>query len=139
MVVLLFLPPWRRREWLQDATSAPRAHGLHDAFAASLSCVLPDFFAAARSGRCTTKPAFLTNCCLRTPCPPCSAACQSSLCPHSCPTFWGLQAHRPRPGTARGESGASVPGALQPALIAAPPPGPRGQDAGMGPEAGVRT
>uniref|UniRef100_A0A8D2DZ86 Interleukin-17 receptor C n=1 Tax=Sciurus vulgaris TaxID=55149 RepID=A0A8D2DZ86_SCIVU len=45
VVVLLFSPGAVAacREWLQGGAAAPGAHGPHDAFAASLSCVLPDF------------------------------------------------------------------------------------------------
>ncbi|XP_059879013.1 interleukin-17 receptor C isoform X2 [Delphinus delphis] len=53
VVVLLFSPGAVAlcREWLQDATSAPGAHGPHDAFAASLSCLLPDFLQGRAPGR----------------------------------------------------------------------------------------
>ncbi|XP_021116127.1 interleukin-17 receptor C isoform X3 [Heterocephalus glaber] len=53
VVVLLFSPGAVAlcREWLQDGPPAPRAHGPHDAFAASLSCVLPDFLQGRASGR----------------------------------------------------------------------------------------
>ncbi|XP_060017209.1 interleukin-17 receptor C isoform X17 [Lagenorhynchus albirostris] len=53
VVVLLFSPGAVAlcREWLQDANSAPGAHGPHDAFAASLSCLLPDFLQGRAPGR----------------------------------------------------------------------------------------
>ncbi|XP_007192612.3 interleukin-17 receptor C isoform X7 [Balaenoptera acutorostrata] len=53
VVVLLFSPGAVAlcREWLQDATSAAGAHGPHDAFAASLSCLLPDFLQGRAPGR----------------------------------------------------------------------------------------
>ncbi|XP_004368726.1 interleukin-17 receptor C [Trichechus manatus latirostris] len=53
VVVLLFSPGAVAlcREWLQDGASAPRAHAPHDAFAASLSCVLPDFLQGRAPGR----------------------------------------------------------------------------------------
>ncbi|XP_060164412.1 interleukin-17 receptor C isoform X11 [Globicephala melas] len=53
VVVLLFSPGAVALccEWLQDATSAPGAHGPHDAFAASLSCLLPDFLQGRAPGR----------------------------------------------------------------------------------------
>lgn len=53
MVVLLFSPGAVAlcREWLQDGASAPGAHGPHDSFAASLSCVLPDFLQGRAPGR----------------------------------------------------------------------------------------
>lgn len=53
VVVLLFSPGAVAlcREWLQDGPPAPGAHGPHDAFAASLSCVLPDFLQGRAPGR----------------------------------------------------------------------------------------
>lgn len=54
VVVLLFSPGAVAlcSEWLQDAAAAaPGAHGPHDAFAASLSCVLPDFSQGRAQGR----------------------------------------------------------------------------------------
>ncbi|XP_014306825.1 interleukin-17 receptor C isoform X3 [Myotis lucifugus] len=54
MVILLFSPGAVAlcQEWLQDGTSAaPGAHRPHDAFAASLSCVLPDFLQGRAPGR----------------------------------------------------------------------------------------
>ncbi|KAM5281087.1 interleukin-17 receptor C [Ctenodactylus gundi] len=50
VVVLLFSPGAVAlcQEWLQDGPSAP---GAHDAFAASLSCVLPDFLQGRAAGR----------------------------------------------------------------------------------------
>ncbi|KAM4800077.1 interleukin-17 receptor C isoform X1 [Urocitellus parryii] len=54
VVVLLFSPGAVAlcREWLQDgAAAAPGAYGPHDAFAASLSCVLPDFSQGRAPGR----------------------------------------------------------------------------------------
>ncbi|KAM8758954.1 interleukin-17 receptor C isoform 3-T3 [Rhynchonycteris naso] len=53
MVVLLFSPGAVAlcREWLQDGASPPGEHGPHDAFAASLSCVLPDFLQGRALGR----------------------------------------------------------------------------------------
>ncbi|XP_054451905.1 interleukin-17 receptor C isoform X2 [Pteronotus mesoamericanus] len=53
MVVLLFSPGAVAlcREWLQDGASTPEVHGPHDAFAASLSCVLPDFLQGRAPGR----------------------------------------------------------------------------------------
>ncbi|XP_012502388.1 PREDICTED: interleukin-17 receptor C isoform X8 [Propithecus coquereli] len=53
MVVLLFSPGAVAlcSEWLQDPAPAPGAHGPHDAFAASLSCVLPDFLQGRAPGR----------------------------------------------------------------------------------------
>ncbi|XP_020925468.1 interleukin-17 receptor C [Sus scrofa] len=53
VVVLLFSPGAVAmcHEWLQDAASAPGAHGPHDAFTASLSCVLPDFLQGRAPGR----------------------------------------------------------------------------------------
>ncbi|KAK2091483.1 Interleukin-17 receptor C [Saguinus oedipus] len=63
MVILLFSPgavslcsEWLQDgasapQWLQDEVSAPGAQGPHDAFRASLSCVLPDFLQGRASGR----------------------------------------------------------------------------------------
>ncbi|KAM6161720.1 interleukin-17 receptor C isoform 2-T2 [Erethizon dorsatum] len=53
VVVLLFSPGAVAlcREWLQGGPPVPGAHGPHDAFAASLSCVLPDFLQGRAPGR----------------------------------------------------------------------------------------
>ncbi|XP_030657902.1 interleukin-17 receptor C isoform X4 [Nomascus leucogenys] len=53
VVVLLFSPGAVAlcSEWLQDGVSEPGAHGPHDAFRASLSCVLPDFLQGRAPGR----------------------------------------------------------------------------------------
>ncbi|XP_048212200.1 interleukin-17 receptor C isoform X2 [Perognathus longimembris pacificus] len=53
VVVLLFSPGAVAlcREWLQDGAGAPEARGPHDAFAASLNCVLPDFRQGRAPGR----------------------------------------------------------------------------------------
>lgn len=53
MVILLFSPGAVAlcQEWLQDGTLAPGAQCPHDAFAASLSCVLPDFLQGRAPGR----------------------------------------------------------------------------------------
>nr|XP_055200680.1 interleukin-17 receptor C isoform X5 [Nyctereutes procyonoides] len=53
VVVLLFSPGAVAlcHEWLQGAASASAPHGPHDAFAASLSCVLPDFLQGRAPGR----------------------------------------------------------------------------------------
>nr|XP_044989680.1 interleukin-17 receptor C isoform X2 [Jaculus jaculus] len=54
VVVLLFSPGAVAlcQQWLQDAASASeQAPGPHDAFAASLSCVLPDFLQGRAPGR----------------------------------------------------------------------------------------
>ncbi|XP_024906563.1 interleukin-17 receptor C isoform X3 [Pteropus alecto] len=53
VVVLLFSPGAVAlcREWMQDGASATGAHGPHDAFAASLNCVLPDFMQGRAPGR----------------------------------------------------------------------------------------
>ncbi|KAK2490095.1 hypothetical protein MC885_017864 [Smutsia gigantea] len=52
-VVLLFSPGAVALccEWMQDGTSAPGVRGPHDAFTASLSCVLPDFLQGRAPGR----------------------------------------------------------------------------------------
>ncbi|XP_063081314.1 interleukin-17 receptor C isoform X7 [Cavia porcellus] len=53
VVVLLFSPGAVAlcRQWLQGGPPVPGAHGPHDAFAASLSCVLPDFLQGRAPGR----------------------------------------------------------------------------------------
>nr|XP_035935726.1 interleukin-17 receptor C isoform X3 [Halichoerus grypus] len=53
VVVLLFSPGAVAlcHEWLQDGAAASAPHGPHDAFAASLSCVLPDFLQGRAPGR----------------------------------------------------------------------------------------
>uniref|UniRef100_G3TNW8 Interleukin-17 receptor C n=1 Tax=Loxodonta africana TaxID=9785 RepID=G3TNW8_LOXAF len=53
VVVLLFSPGAVAlcHEWLQDGASVPGADAPHDAFAASLSCVLPDFLQGRAPGR----------------------------------------------------------------------------------------
>ncbi|XP_071068322.1 interleukin-17 receptor C isoform X1 [Dasypus novemcinctus] len=53
VVVLLFSPGAVAlcREWLQDWGAVPAAHAPHDAFAASLNCVLPDFLQGRAPGR----------------------------------------------------------------------------------------
>ncbi|XP_029771976.1 interleukin-17 receptor C isoform X1 [Suricata suricatta] len=53
VVVLLFSPGAVAlcQEWLQDGARAPAPQGPHDAFAASLSCVLPDFLQGRAPGR----------------------------------------------------------------------------------------
>ncbi|XP_076972708.1 interleukin-17 receptor C isoform X2 [Tamandua tetradactyla] len=53
VVVLLFSPGAVAlcREWLQDWGSVAREHAPHDAFAASLNCVLPDFRQGRAPGR----------------------------------------------------------------------------------------
>ncbi|XP_006872271.1 PREDICTED: interleukin-17 receptor C [Chrysochloris asiatica] len=52
VVVLLFSPGAVAlcREWLQDQASTAGSHAPHDAFAASLSCVLPDFLQGRAPG-----------------------------------------------------------------------------------------
>ncbi|KAM5231756.1 interleukin-17 receptor C isoform 4-T4 [Hipposideros larvatus] len=53
VVVLLFSPGAVAlcHEWLQDRASVPGAQSPHDAFAASLNCVLPDFLQGRAPGR----------------------------------------------------------------------------------------
>ncbi|XP_058534863.1 interleukin-17 receptor C isoform X6 [Ochotona princeps] len=53
VVVLLFSPGAVAlcHEWLQDGAAQPATHGPQDAFAASLSCVLPDFLQGRAPGR----------------------------------------------------------------------------------------
>ncbi|XP_008853167.1 interleukin-17 receptor C isoform X3 [Nannospalax galili] len=52
VVILLFSPGAvaQCQQWLQDQAWAPGPNGPHDAFAASLSCVLPDFLQGRAAG-----------------------------------------------------------------------------------------
>ncbi|XP_060036718.1 interleukin-17 receptor C isoform X3 [Erinaceus europaeus] len=128
VVVLLFSPAAAAlcREWLQDG--APGAHGppgTHDAFAASLSCVLPDFLQGRAAGR-------YVSACFDGLLPPAAvpaplhAAPLFSL-PAQLPEFLGALQGRDAPGPARlRESARQVARALRPALerCSRPPPDP---------------
>ncbi|KAM9681420.1 interleukin-17 receptor C isoform 9-T9 [Dama dama] len=138
VVVLLFSPGAVAlcHEWLQDATSAPRAHGPHDAFAASLSCVLPDFLQGRAPGRYVG--AYFDKLLPADAVPALFRSVPVFSLPSQLPDFLGtLQgpaAPRPRRLAERAEQ---VSRALQPALDSCfrPP----GTGRGMGPEAGDRT
>ncbi|XP_059735482.1 interleukin-17 receptor C isoform X8 [Bos taurus] len=141
VVVLLFSPGAVAlcREWLQDATSAPRAHDPHDAFAASLSCVLPDFLQGRAPGRYVG--AYFDKLLPADAVPALFRSVPVFSLPSQLPDFLGtLQgsaAPRPRRLAERAEQ---VSRALQPALESCfRPPGAPGTGRGMGPEAGDRT
>ncbi|XP_055270428.1 interleukin-17 receptor C isoform X17 [Moschus berezovskii] len=141
VVVLLFSPGAVAlcREWLQDATSAPRAHGPHDAFAASLSCVLPDFLQGRAPGRYVG--AYFDKLLPADAVPALFRSVPVFSLPSQLPDFLGtLQgsaAPRPRRLAERAEQ---VSRALQPALDSCfRAPGVPGRGRGMGPEAGDRT
>ncbi|XP_070216489.1 interleukin-17 receptor C isoform X8 [Bos mutus] len=141
VVVLLFSPGAVAlcREWLQDATSAPRAHDPHDAFAASLSCVLPDFLQGRAPGRYIG--AYFDKLLPADAVPALFRSVPVFSLPSQLPDFLGtLQgsaAPRPRRLAERAEQ---VSRALQPALDSCfRPPGAPGTGRGMGPEAGDRT
>uniref|UniRef100_A0A4W2H5Q7 Interleukin-17 receptor C n=1 Tax=Bos indicus x Bos taurus TaxID=30522 RepID=A0A4W2H5Q7_BOBOX len=141
VVVLLFSPGAVAlcREWLQDATSAPRAHDPHDAFAASLSCVLPDFLQGRAPGRYVG--AYFDKLLPADAVPALFRSVPVFSLPSQLPDFLGtLQgsaAPRPRRLAERAEQ---VSRALQPALDSCfRPPGAPGTGRGMGPEAGDRT
>lgn len=141
MMVLLFSPGAVAlcHEWLQDGTSAPGAHRPHDAFSASLSCVLPDFLQGRAPGRYI------------------GAYFDSLLCPDAVPTLFravpvlALPSQLPdflrtlqgpgatRPGWLR-DRVEQVSRALQPVLDSClRPPGTQETGFEMGPEAGDRT
>ncbi|XP_061252233.1 interleukin-17 receptor C isoform X8 [Bos javanicus] len=141
VVVLLFSPGAVAlcREWLQDATSAPRAHDPHDAFAASLSCVLPDFLQGRAPGRYVG--AYFDKLLPADAVPALFRSVPVFSLPSQLPDFLGtLQgsaAPRPRRLAERAEQ---VSRALQPALDSCfRPPGAPGTGRRMGPEAGDRT
>lgn len=141
MVILLFSPGAVAlcHEWLQDGPSAPGAHRPHDAFSASLSCVLPDFLQGRAPGHYI------------------GAYFDSLLCPDAVPTLFravpvlALPSQLPdfvrtlqgpgatRPGWLR-DRVEQVSRALQPALDSCLlPPGTQETGFEMGPEAGDRT
>uniref|UniRef100_A0A9L0IR20 Interleukin-17 receptor C n=1 Tax=Equus asinus TaxID=9793 RepID=A0A9L0IR20_EQUAS len=141
LVVLIFSPGAVAlcREWLQDAGPAPGAHGPHDAFAASLSCVLPDFLQGRAPGRYVG--AYFDGLLHADAVPALFRAVPVFPLPSQLPAFLGsLQGPRgPRPGRL-GERAEQVARALQPALDSClRPPGTAGMGRGMGPEAGDRT
>ncbi|XP_045385710.1 interleukin-17 receptor C isoform X7 [Lemur catta] len=141
MVVLLFSPGAVAlcSEWLQDPAPAPGPHGPHDAFAASLSCVLPDFLQGRAPGR------YVGACFDRLLHPDAVPALFRTVplfsLPSQLPDFLGaLQGPCTRRPRRLGERAEKVARALQQALDScvqtptAPGPGRR-----MGPEAGDQT
>ncbi|XP_040102016.1 interleukin-17 receptor C isoform X3 [Oryx dammah] len=141
VVVLLFSPGAVAlcREWLQDATSAPRAHGPHDAFAASLSCVLPDFLQGRAPGRYVG--AYFDKLLPADAVPALFRSVPVFSLPSQLPDFLGTLQGPAAPRSRRlAERAEQVFRALQPALDSCfQPPGALGTGRGMGPEAGVRT
>uniref|UniRef100_A0A8C2XTT3 Interleukin-17 receptor C n=1 Tax=Capra hircus TaxID=9925 RepID=A0A8C2XTT3_CAPHI len=141
VVVLLFSPGAVAlcREWLQDATSAPRAHGPHDAFAASLSCVLPDFLQGRAPGRYVG--AYFDKLLPADAVPALFRSVPVFSLPSQLPDFLGILQGPAAPRSRRlAERAEQVSRALQPALDSCfRPPGALGTGRGMGPEAGVRT
>lgn len=141
VVVLLFSPGAVAlcREWLQDATSAPRAHGPHDAFAASLSCVLPDFLQGRAPGRYVG--AYFDKLLPADAVPALFRSVPVFSLPSQLPDFLGILQGPTAPRSRRlAERAEQVSRALQPALDSCfRPPGALGTGRGMGPEAGVRT
>ncbi|XP_057560882.1 interleukin-17 receptor C isoform X7 [Hippopotamus amphibius kiboko] len=141
VVVLLFSPGAVAlcREWLQDATSAPGAHGPHDAFAASLSCVLPDFLQGRAPGRYVG--AYFDRLLSPDAVPALFRCVPVFSLPSQMPDFLGtLQgpaAPRPRRLAERAQQ---VSRALQPAVDGClRAPGAPGLGRRVGPEAGDRT
>ncbi|XP_027629042.1 interleukin-17 receptor C [Tupaia chinensis] len=141
VVVLLFSPGAVAlcREWLQGGASAPGAHGPHDAFTASLSCVLPDFLQGRAPGH------YVGACFDRLLHPDAVPTLFRTVpvfsLPSQLPDFLGaLQAPCTcRPGRLR-ERAEQVSQALQPALDSCfPPPRDPGPGRGMGLGAGDGT
>lgn len=141
MVILLFSPGAVAlcQEWLQDGTSAPGAHHPHDAFAASLSCVLPDFLQGRAPGRYVG--AYFDSRLHPDAVPALFRAVPIFALPSQLPDFLrtlqGPGAARPGRLWNRAEQ---VSRALQPALDSCLlPPGAQETGLEMGPEAGDRT
>ncbi|XP_011853958.1 PREDICTED: interleukin-17 receptor C isoform X6 [Mandrillus leucophaeus] len=141
VVVLLFSPGAVAlcSEWLQDGVSAPGAHGPHDAFRASLSCVLPDFLQGRAPGR------YVGACFDRLLHPDSVPALFRTVpvfsLPSQLPDFLGAlqQPRAPRPGRLQ-ERAEQVSRALQPALDSYfHPPGTPAPGRGVGPGAGDGT
>ncbi|XP_010336100.1 interleukin-17 receptor C isoform X6 [Saimiri boliviensis] len=141
MVVLLFSPGAVAlcSEWLQDGVSAPGAHGPHDAFRASLSCVLPDFLQGRASGR------YVAACFDRLLRPDAVPALFRTVpvfsLPSQLPDFLGAlqRPSAPRPGRLR-ERAEQVSRALQPALESYfHPPGTPGPGRWVAPGTGDET
>ncbi|XP_011807655.1 PREDICTED: interleukin-17 receptor C isoform X2 [Colobus angolensis palliatus] len=141
VVVLLFSPGAVAlcSEWLQDGVSAPGAHGPHDAFRASLSCVLPDFLQGQAPGR------YVGACFDRLLHPDSVPALFRTVpvfsLPSQLPDFLGAlqQPRTPRPRRLQ-ERAEQVSRALQPALDSYfHPPGTPAPGRGVGPGAGDGT
>lgn len=141
VVVLLFSPGAVAlcSEWLQDGVSAPGAHGPHDAFRASLSCVLPDFLQGRAPGR------YVGACFDRLLHPDSVPALFRTVpvfsLPSQLPDFLGAlqQPRAPRPERLQ-ERAEHVSRALQPALDSYfHPPGTPVPGRGVGPGAGDGT
>ncbi|XP_033066504.1 interleukin-17 receptor C isoform X5 [Trachypithecus francoisi] len=141
VVVLLFSPGAVAlcSEWLQDGMSAPGAHGPHDAFRASLSCVLPDFLQGRAPGR------YVGACFDRLLHPDSVPALFRTVpvfsLPSQLPDFLGAlqQPRAPRPRRLQ-ERAEQVSRALQPALDSYfHPPGTPAPGRGVGPGAGDGT
>ncbi|XP_072797928.1 interleukin-17 receptor C isoform X4 [Vicugna pacos] len=141
VVVLLFSPGAVAlcHEWLQDAASAPAAHGPHDAFAASLSCVLPDFLQGRAPGR------YVGACFDRLLSPDAVPALFRTVpvfsLPSQLPDFLGTLQGPGAPRHGRlAERAEQMSRVLQPALDSCfRPPGTPGTGRGMRPEAEERT
>ncbi|XP_063559692.1 interleukin-17 receptor C isoform X35 [Gorilla gorilla gorilla] len=141
VVVLLFSPGAVAlcSEWLQDGVSGPGAHGPHDAFRASLSCVLPDFLQGRAPG------SYVGACFDRLLHPDAVPALFRTVpvftLPSQLPDFLGAlqQPRAPRSGRLQ-ERAEQVSRALQPALDCYfHPPGTPAPGRGVGPGAGDGT
>ncbi|XP_023074248.2 interleukin-17 receptor C isoform X1 [Piliocolobus tephrosceles] len=141
VVVLLFSPGAVAlcSEWLQDGVSAPGAHGPHDSFRASLSCVLPDFLQGQAPGR------YVGACFDRLLHPDSVPALFRTVpvfsLPSQLPDFLGAlqQPRAPRPRRLQ-ERAEQVSRALEPALDSYfHPPGTPAPGRGVGPGAGDGT
>lgn len=141
VVVLLFSPGAVAlcREWLQDGSSAPRAHGPHDAFAASLSCVLPDFLQGRAPGRYIG--AYFDSLLHPDSVPALFRAVPVLALPSQLPDFLrALQGPRAPRHRRLADKAEQVSQALQPALNSClQSPGTQETGREMGPEAGDRT
>lgn len=141
VVVLLFSPGAVAlcHEWLQDRASASGVHSPHDAFAASLSCVLPDFLQGRAPGRYIG--AYFDSLLRPDAVPTLFRAVPVLALPSQLPDFLrALQGPGvPRPGRLA-DKAEQVSRALQPALdCCLRPPGTPETGRKMGPEAGDRT
>ncbi|XP_045664169.1 interleukin-17 receptor C isoform X5 [Ursus americanus] len=134
VVVLLFSPGAVAlcHEWLQDGASASAPHGPHDAFAASLSCVLPDFLQGRAPGRYVG--AYFDGLLHSEAVPALFRSVPVFSLPSQLPDFLGtLQGPgAPRPGRL-GQRAKQVSRALQPALDQVPSLGKDGLTALEGP------